>query len=151
MRKLIVNFDPGTNFCELVHPYDKRFVAFVSQGVKSLHRKFDPVTKRWSVYVGRLPQVVAAAYRFFDSVDYRAVPPEVQIKIVQFLDKSSDPIPMLSGSRRKTPHEVLFVAPNAPLEVIKAAYWALAQKYHPDHGGDVEKFREIDEAWKELK
>jgi curved DNA-binding protein CbpA len=33
----------------------------------------------------------------------------------------------------------------------KKAYYKLALKYHPDKGGDVDKFREINEAWEIIK
>lgn len=150
MKQLIVNYDPESTYCELFHPYSKRFIVFVSQGIRPLYlRKFNQESKRWWVHHNRLPQVVAAGKRYFDHVDYRSLPPELQIKIVQFLEKEGDPV--VVGSKRKTPHETLFVVPGAPPEVIKAAYRALAAKYHPDHGGDPEKFRKIDEAYKALK
>lgn len=151
MQKLTVNFDPDTRFCELIHSYNKRFVTYVSQAVKPpSRRKYSSETRRWSVHVSKLPQVVAVATRYFQHVDYRAVPPEVQIRIVQFMDRVRSAPPVVGG-RHKTPHEMLFVTPDAPPEVIKAAYRALAQKHHPDHDGDPERFREVDEAWKKLK
>lgn len=48
------------------------------------------------------------------------------------------------------PHRVLFVAPDAPLEVVKAAYIALAKVYHPDCGGSKEAFLELKEAYEAL-
>lgn len=48
------------------------------------------------------------------------------------------------------PHRVLFVAADAPLEVIRAAYIALAKVYHPDSGGSVEAFLELKEAYEAL-
>lgn len=152
MKTLTIAYDPTSPFCELYHPYNKRFVAFVSQGIKpQSHRRFDPESRRWWVHHLKLPQLVAAAKRYFDHVDYRALPPEIQIKIVQFGERQDAEPVRVGPSRRRTPYEVLFVTNDAPPEVIKAAYRALAQKYHPDHGGDPAKFREIDEAYKELK
>lgn len=48
------------------------------------------------------------------------------------------------------PHRVLYVAPDAPEEVVRAAYRALAQVYHPDHGGSEEAIRELNEAYEAL-
>jgi hypothetical protein len=46
-------------------------------------------------------------------------------------------------------YAVLGVAENADPEVVKAAYRALAKKYHPDcPGGSAERFLEIAGAWK---
>jgi len=154
MKQLVISYDFDTKFCELYHPYSKRFVAFVSQGVKPLsHRKFDSNSRRWSVHVSRVPQVVAAGKRYFDHVDYKALPPDVQIRIVQFAERG-EARPKSSRLRARpevAPHAVLFVTENAPPEVIKAAYRALAQIHHPDHGGSEEEFKKIDTAYKVLK
>jgi hypothetical protein len=155
MKTLTITYNPETKFCPLTHPYSKRFVAYVSQGVKPLsYRRYDEGNKRWEVHAVKVPQVVAAARRYFDHVDYKALPPELQISIVQYEKgkQSGAAYPVSGGARlAKSPHAILFVAPDAPQEVIKAAYRALASKYHPDHGGDPEAFRKIDEAYKELK
>jgi curved DNA-binding protein CbpA len=48
-------------------------------------------------------------------------------------------------------YAVLGVAKDADPEVIKAAYRALARKYHPDcPGGSAERFCEISRAWEAL-
>ncbi len=45
---------------------------------------------------------------------------------------------------------VLGLGPEADDEVVRAAYRALAKKYHPDNGGDPEEFRRIEEAYRVL-
>lgn len=47
-------------------------------------------------------------------------------------------------------YEILGVSRNATQEEIKKAYRRLAHKYHPDKGGDEEKFKEINEAYQVL-
>ena len=44
------------------------------------------------------------------------------------------------------PHEVLAVAPDAPAEVVRAAWRVLAAKHHPDRGGDGEAFKRVTRA-----
>ena len=46
----------------------------------------------------------------------------------------------------KTHYEVLDVSPSATSQQIRDAYWNLARKVHPDHGGDAEAFAEITKA-----
>ena len=44
-------------------------------------------------------------------------------------------------------YDVLQVSPHAEVEVIRAAYRALARKYHPDHGGDAHRMVVLNDAW----
>ncbi len=44
----------------------------------------------------------------------------------------------------------LHLLPDAPPELIKAAYKTLAMKFHPDHGGDAEAMKLLNEAYAEL-
>ncbi|MDM8300337.1 DnaJ C-terminal domain-containing protein [Collinsella tanakaei] len=50
----------------------------------------------------------------------------------------------------KTFYDVLGVQKNASDQEIKKAFRKLAQKYHPDAGGDEAKFKEISEAYETL-
>jgi len=45
------------------------------------------------------------------------------------------------------PHQILGIDPSASEDEIKKAYRKLAMKYHPDKGGDEEKFKQISEAY----
>ena len=45
----------------------------------------------------------------------------------------------------------MYLLPGAPVEVVRAAYKALAMRYHPDRpGGDAQKMRELNEAVAEI-
>lgn len=46
----------------------------------------------------------------------------------------------------RDPYQILGVDRNASADEIKSAYRKLAKKFHPDLGGDPEKFKEINEA-----
>jgi len=47
-------------------------------------------------------------------------------------------------------YQILGVSRNASPDEIRKAYHKLAHKYHPDKGGDEEKFKEINEAYQTL-
>ena len=50
----------------------------------------------------------------------------------------------------KNYYEILGVAKDASEKDIKKAYRTLSKQHHPDHGGDEEKFKEINEAYSVL-
>lgn len=47
-------------------------------------------------------------------------------------------------------YKILGVGKNASADEIRRAYRQLAQQYHPDKGGDPEKFKEVNEAYQVL-
>jgi curved DNA-binding protein CbpA len=49
------------------------------------------------------------------------------------------------------PYRLLQVIPNAEPEVIRAAYRALARKYHPDKGGSEAQMAMLNAAWETLR
>ncbi len=49
-----------------------------------------------------------------------------------------------------SPFQTLYLLPNAPPEVVKAAYKALARIHHPDARGDAAKMIEINRAYETL-
>jgi curved DNA-binding protein CbpA len=48
-------------------------------------------------------------------------------------------------------YAVLGVRPDAPAEVVEAAYKALAKKYHPDRGGSLETMRQLNWARDQIR
>lgn len=54
-----------------------------------------------------------------------------------------------SASNKRAWHDVLGVTPDAPKEVIKAAYRALATRKHPDAGGSEQEWLELQAAYGE--
>ena len=53
---------------------------------------------------------------------------------------------------RATPYDVLGVNPSMSEAEVKSQYRKLVKMYHPDgSNGDEKKFREVQQAWEELK
>jgi hypothetical protein len=50
----------------------------------------------------------------------------------------------------KNYYDILGIGPGAEPEVIKAAYTALARKYHPDTGGSAQRMKQINESYEVL-
>ena len=49
------------------------------------------------------------------------------------------------------PYKILGVPNGSDKVVCKKAFRRLCAKYHPDNGGDENKFHEINEAWKQIE
>lgn len=55
------------------------------------------------------------------------------------------------GNANSGPYAKLYLLPDAPVEVVKASYRALASKYHPDlPGGDEARMKELNLAVEEI-
>jgi hypothetical protein len=59
--------------------------------------------------------------------------------------------PGTNGATQEGPYQVLGVAPDAPSEVVRSAYRALALVHHPDKGGDPVVFQRIRRAYEEAQ
>lgn len=49
------------------------------------------------------------------------------------------------------PYKTLGVEVGASIEECKKAYRKLSRTYHPDNGGDSQKFDEVQKAWKAIE
>lgn len=54
-------------------------------------------------------------------------------------------------SSQRVWHEVLQVSPGADIDIIEAAYKRLLHKVHPDKGGSIAQFQEVQDAWKQAQ
>ncbi len=52
---------------------------------------------------------------------------------------------------KNDPYKLLGISEDTPFEEMKAAYRALAKKFHPDTGGDASKILEINAAWEVIR
>ena len=135
-----------------MHGYNKRFSDFVRYNVRPLsYRRYDTKTHRWAVHVSKLAPVVTYAKTQFDAVDYRSLPPDLQLKLVAEMSGrgSASVIPIIEAGPRDA-YQMLHVLQTAPWEVIKAAYKAMVFLNHPDRGGSTETTVLLQEAFEEL-
>lgn len=57
----------------------------------------------------------------------------------------------LPAPRQRDPWEVLGLRSDADMDAIEAVYRAKAKRLHPDAGGSIEAFRELQEAYEAVK
>ncbi len=58
---------------------------------------------------------------------------------------------LAAPAKERDPWEVLGVRPDAPREVVEAAYRAQAKRLHPDAGGSDADMKTLNAAWEAMK
>jgi len=109
--------------------YNKAFTETLKKSIAAKHRLWDKNDKCWYVVKSQFDRLCLIMEEYFDEV--------------QLIDFPAHEVAADAWSR-------LYLIPNAPLEIVRAAYKTLAQKYHPDKGGDVEAMQKINAAYKEI-
>jgi hypothetical protein len=101
-------------------------------------RSYDPTKKIWMItdwdYLNDWLEVLRGNY-----------PIETEFSSTQ----SSSP-PPAQKQNITSPFQTLYLLPDAPPEVVKASYKALAKIHHPDAHGSSEKMIEINRAYETL-
>lgn len=139
----------SAEWVELKSPLPKRFIEMLRSGLPPAVRYFDDSRKNWKVFWKHLPEILSFAKKFFDHVDYSALPIDWQMICAGArLDTGTDEL--IPDGMDSTPFSVLFVAEDAPIEVVKAAYRVLAAVYHPDHGGSNDQMVKLNEAYEKI-
>lgn len=110
-------------------PYKKEFVEALKTNIPAKKRLYSDYDKAWIVIRDQFDRVAAICEKYFNEVN-----------LVDF------PLPEIASTSWST----LYLVEGAPLEVVRAVYKALAQKYHPDKGGDVGTMQSINAAYKDI-
>ena len=143
--KLII-CQENNEWCYLKGTINKTFISIINSSIKNPYQNFDKDKKYWIIHWTKLPILVKIATRLFTTVDYSTLP-----KKWQDLISEENTVNQPSQIKSKNYYEILFLTPQAPEELIKAAYKILSKSYHPDHGGTHEKMSELNLAYQELQ
>lgn len=128
-RVATISKAPNGVFLVIEAPYDKQWVTSFKASIPSKKRFWENNDKAWWATTDQLDRVIQLLDQFYDDV-----------LLVGF-----DTIEAAADT-----WGVLHLTEGAPLELIRAAYRILAKTYHPDMGGDAEKFKSLNKAYKEL-
>lgn len=140
MRLILTKFDE--HWVELTGLGGKLLIS-VKHGIKVSHRKFDEKTQHWLVHWTYLAFVVHLARSYGMEVEYGTLPTKWQLQAAG-AQVMADETPV------ENPFARLYVTDDAPLDVVHAAYRALAKMHHPDVGGSTAKFQEVDLAYRQI-
>ena len=120
---------PSGLMLQLEAPFNKDFIATFKKSIPANKRLYDDPDRCWYVAKTQFDKLCHLLEQYFD-----------ETILLDF------PAHEVSDSAYTT----LYLLEGAPLEVVRAAYKALAQKYHPDRGGDVSIMQQINAAYKEI-
>jgi hypothetical protein len=138
-------FQREGDWVRLLGPTSRPFIEFLKYGIKpQTMRRYDGDSRAWLVHWKQLRTLANTARRFYEAVDWSTLPPEWQM--VAAGGEATTTV-VEEPEEKENPFTVLHLTEDAPLEVIIAAYRALAQLHHPDHGGSDEAMARINDAY----
>ena len=162
------------NAVRIAVAYNRDFVAAIKD-IDYKSREWRADSKEWIVFAPFIDEASRITERFYPDVEliysdettekkasskgtgsqYRTGSRSWYRDRSQFNSKNQDSSYTGSSSRNysvpSTDHATLYVTPDAPKEVIQAAYRALAKKFHPDLGGDTAIMEKINVAYSNLE
>lgn len=147
MARLI--FQQEGEWVRLLGPSIRAFTEFLKYGIKPASaRRYDADSRAWLVHWKQLSLVANTARRYYDACDWSALPPQWQMVAV-----GGDPTTEEAAAPEpdENPFAMLFVTDDAPLEVIHAAYRALAKKHHSDVGGSDSEMARVNVAYERAR
>lgn len=109
--------------------YNPDFVSALKNSIPSKKRYYDAGDQTWYVVADQYEKLAILLDRYFDDTI-----------LINFPAQTAD----------SDAWTQLWLVEGAPLEVIRAAYKALALLHHPDKGGDPEVMTRVNVAYKEL-
>ena len=83
----------------------------------------------------------------FAHIDYSGIPTRYEKALDKLLAERSEVTGVQIFSEEQALYAQLHILPSAPDSLVKVAYKCLAGEYHPDKGGNAEKFIELNDAY----
>ena len=135
MNASAVYHDPQT--VEIFAPFDRYFIEQLKYAIPVGCRQWDAGSKSWLIGYGFAGIAVDLVRRFWPNA---------------IIESPPSPLRPPTPAQIDPDRAALFLLPNAPFEVVKAAYRALAKTNHPDRvGGDGSNMRKINDAFARIE
>lgn len=146
MATITFTWDAATSGYYFKSPFHEEFKDEFKYEVPPSKRRWDPTDKQWWVHHDFIDEATKLADKFFGGHMFVGVGHNAGQRRTQDQKRQQWSNTYSGGNTSNRPpwddsaslgdpaYTALFVLPNAPFEVCKAAYRALAQMYHPDTG-----------------
>lgn len=112
-------------------PFVPGFVADLKTTVPGRYRVWEPREKVWLIDGYYADEVCELVDYYFPSAE------TIDLARIAITKRTPEP-PWWA--------KILYIQPDAPREVVEAAYRALSKKYHPDRGGNEVSMKELNDA-----
>lgn len=146
MATITFTWDASTSGYYFKSPFHEEFKDEFKYEVPPSKRRWDPVDKQWWVHSDFIDEATKLADKFFGGHMFVGVGHNAGQRHTQDQKRQQWQHTYSGNTSNRPPWDeprqqtstgdpaylVLFVLPNAPFEVCKAAYRALAQMYHPE-------------------
>ena len=144
--------------------HNSDYVEAIKFIIPQRDREWDPDSKLWIVDKRYYSAAVALVRHFFGEGFIDSVGGVEEHQMTDWVEKFE--AWKSFGAKKKTyegrpkmaradagdgPYAALYLRPNAPPELVKAAYRTLAVLYHPDKGGDEELMKRVNVAYAQLQ
>ena len=155
MSKLLLSHNALSDIIELRFK-DKNLQDFLSMHIPSSTRTWNKKDGCWAIVPQILSEVIAYARHSFNHIDASSLPIKYQRVVQKALQGFTESSSTSNKNNKKyiieedSPYTTLYIEHGAPDFVVKAAYKALAFKYHPDRGGDTERFKAVTDAYNKI-
>ncbi len=145
MKPIIYAFlQPSGDYKVTIRCDDRDVFAELIDELKTidpLWRRWEPSTKSWIISNND----EALGWLAWAKQNY-----EAQIKHGEPNARKESAPPRKAENYPQTAHAALHLTPDAPPELVKAAYRCLATLHHPDKGGDTATMQAINAAYRQL-
>lgn len=116
--------------------YNAELVDALKKNIPARQRKWCPDIKQWWFKEEVIDDVLGLLEHFCSNVHHS--------------NGSAYGTGRPPGADVAAAYRTLYLTPDAPAEVIKAAYRALSKQYHPDAGGTTGAMQRLNEAFERL-
>jgi hypothetical protein len=148
-RTVSVGPAPG-GYVRYRFPFDPTLIDAIKRRIPKYARAYRPEEKAWDVLPGHTETMrelllihlgVIIAPQEDELEELR----QLRCEVAALRAKLRDAVFVPEACR------VLYLLPDAPPEVVRAAHRALARRYHPDKGGDLLRMQRINDAADQLR
>ena len=148
---LELRYNDDNDTVELHYPPCPPLDSYIQNQIKPKNRVWSKPLKCWVILPEVLEVVVCIGVPHFQEIKYESLPVPLQSIVKRVL--TYEQVSSVDPPHEKDDYAKLFLLPDAPSFLVKAAYKALAHHYHPDNKetGDVNLFQDVASAYTAIK